>query len=118
MGFARSRRAVKDLVQEANLFRVRAAEGFLIIAVCLGVLVARYAWLQVLRHDEFNARADENRVKLKPLPPSRGLIYDRNGVLLAENILDYRLELIPEQIHDVDATLTQLAEVIAISADD
>ncbi len=118
MAFARSRRAVKDLVQETGLFRVRAAEGFLIIAVCLGVLLARYTWLQVLRHDEFNARSDENRVKLKPLPPSRGLIYDRNGVLLAENILDYRLELIPEQIHDVDATLTQLADVIAISADD
>ena len=89
--FGRSRRAVKDPVQESNLFRVRAAEGFLIIAICLAVLVARYVWLQVLRHDEFSGRADENRIKLKPLPPSRGLIYDRNGVLLAENILDYRL---------------------------
>ena len=118
MVFPRSRRTVKDLVQETNLFRARAAEGFLIIAVCLVILVSRYAWLQVLRHDEFSARADENRVKLKPLPPSRGLIYDRNGILLAENILDYRLELIPEQMRDVDETLERLGKVIAISADD
>ena len=116
--FGRSRRAVKDPVQESNLFRVRAAEGFLIIAICLAVLVARYVWLQVLRHDEFSGRADENRIKLKPLPPSRGLIYDRNGVLLAENILDYRLELIPEQVGDVAETLQRLGQVIAISADD
>lgn len=118
IGFGRGRRAVKDPVQESNLFRARAAEGFLIIALCLSVLLGRYVWLQVLRHDEFSGRADENRVKLKPLPPSRGLIYDRNGVLLAENILDYRLEVIPEQVGDVDATLGRLAEVIAISADD
>ncbi|HQW81601.1 MAG: penicillin-binding protein 2 [Rhodanobacteraceae bacterium] len=114
----RDRNAVKDLAQEAGLFRVRAAEGFLIIAICLAVLLARYAWLQVLRHDEFSGRADENRIKLKPLPPSRGLIYDRNGVLLAENILDYRLELIPEQVGDIDEALQRLGKVIAISADD
>jgi penicillin-binding protein 2 len=118
IGFGRGRRAVKDPAQESSLFRARAAEGFLIIALCLSVLLGRYVWLQVLRHDEFSGRADENRVKLKPLPPSRGLIYDRNGVLLAENILDYRLEVIPEQAGDVDATLDRLAEVITISADD
>jgi penicillin-binding protein 2 len=118
IGLGRGRRAVKDPVQESNLFRVRAAEGFLIIALCLSVLLGRYVWLQVLRHDEFSGRADENRIKLKPLPPSRGLIYDRNGVLLAENILDYRLEVIPEQAGDVDATLARLGQVIAISPDD
>ena len=118
IGLGHGRRAVKDAGQESNLFRVRAAEGFLIIALCLAVLIGRYFWLQVLRHDEFSGRADENRVKLRPLPPSRGLIYDRNGVLLAENILDYRLELVPEQVGDVDATLARLGRVIAISADD
>ncbi len=118
IGFGPGRRAVKDAVQEANLFRVRAAAGFLIIALCLMVLIGRYVWLQVLRHDEFSGRADENRIKLRPLPPSRGLIYDRNGVLLAENILDYRLELVPEQVGDVDATLQRLGQVIAISDDD
>jgi penicillin-binding protein 2 len=118
IGFGRGRRAVKDPVRESSLFRVRAAEGFLVIALCLAVLLGRYVWLQVLRHDEFSGRADENRIKLKPLPPSRGLIYDRNGVLLAENILDHRLEVIPEQAGDVDATLERLGQVIAISPDD
>ena len=101
IGFGPGRRAVKDAAQEANLFRVRAAAGFLIIAVCLMVLIGRYVWLQVLRHDEFSGRADENRIKLRPLPPSpfdpsidlfeleleaaeRRLVYDRIGATLAE----------------------------------
>lgn len=119
MRFAgRSRREVKDTVRESGLFRQRAAEGFAIIALCLLVLLGRYVWLQVVRHDVLRGRADENRVKLKPLPPSRGLIYDRNGELLAENILEYRLELIPEQVGDLDATLARLGGIVAISDDD
>lgn len=118
LGRGRGRRAVKDPVQESSLFRARAAQGFAVIALSLAVLLGRYVWLQVLRHDEFSGRADENRIKLKPLPPSRGLIYDRNGVLLAENILDYRLEVIPEQAGDVETTLDRLGEVIAVTADD
>jgi penicillin-binding protein 2 len=118
IGSGYSRRVVKDPLQESSQFRARAAQGFAVIALCLAVLLGRYVWLQVLRHDEFSGRADENRIKLKPLPPSRGLVYDRNGVLLAENILDYRLELIPEQVGDVDATLARLSRVIAISQDD
>lgn len=111
-------RAIKDLNQEVHLFRVRAAEGLAIIIVCLIVLIGRYAWLQVFQHKDMSARSEQNRVKLKPLPPSRGLIYDRNGVLLAENVPQYRLELVPEQITDITRTLTEIGEIVQLSAED
>ena len=97
-------RRIKDAGLETALFRRRALAGFAIIACCLAVLLARFFWLQVLRHDEFSARSDANRIKIRPLPPARGLIYDRNGVVLADNVPQYRLELTPEQAGDVADT--------------
>jgi len=92
------RRSIKDTRGEATLFRVRAMVGFALILVGLGVLVARYQYLQVRRHDEFALRSENNRVKPRAIPPARGLIYDRNGVLLADNVPAFRLEVVPEQV--------------------
>jgi len=111
-------RRIKDAAHETLLFRRRALAGFAIIAVCLAVLLGRFFDLQVLRHDEFNARSDANRIKLRPLPPARGLIYDRNGVVLADNVPQYRLELTPEQVDDIDDTLSRLRSVIALTDED
>lgn len=111
-------RRIKDAGLEAALFRRRALAGFAIIACCLAVLLARFYWLQVLQHDEFSARSDANRIKIRPLPPARGLIYDRNGVVLADNVPQYRLELTPEQAGDVADTLARLQRVIALSPED
>lgn len=94
---------------------------FLAIAGVLGGLLTvggRLAFLQVLNHEHFTTLSENNRVKLQPLPPARGLIFDRNGVLLADNLPSYRLEITPEQIKDMDATLEQLAERIALSDSD
>ena len=113
-----SRRGIKDSGAETALFGRRAMAGFLLITLCLGVLVGRFAWLQIWQHDEFRARSEANRIKLRPLPPSRGLIYDRNGVLLAENVPQYRLELVPEQSGDIDLTLARLRRVIALDSED
>jgi len=74
--------------------------------------------LMVLRHDEFAARSEKNRVKLQPVPPARGLILDRRGVILADNRPAYRLELVPEQVGDLNATLDELAEVVAFDSDE
>ena len=103
---------------EAQTFSTRATHGFLIIFVFICILVGRYVWLQVLRHDELNTRSEANRVKSRPLPPSRGLIYDRNGVLLAENVLEYRLEVVPEQAGDVMQVVDAVATVLPIDAED
>ena len=111
-------REIKDPALEGALFRRRAWLVFAIVCACLLLLGARFTWLQVHRHSEFELRSEENRVRLRPLAPARGLIYDRNGELLAENIPQYRLELIPEQVGDVDRVVARLAELLALDADD
>ncbi len=112
------RRPIKDGRQESALFVRRALLGFLVIFVALGVLGFRFWYLQVSKHAEFQARSDANRILTRPLAPARGLIYDRNGVLLAENVAAFRLEVIPEQIDDMDALLQDLRDTMGISDDD
>ena len=111
-------RPIKDGRQEAAMFARRAVIGFLIIFVLLGVLGVRFWYLQVSQHDEFQARSDANRILTRPLAPARGLIYDRNGELLAENVAAFRLEVIPEQVADMDALLHDLQDTIGVSDDD
>jgi penicillin-binding protein 2 len=111
---------IKDTQRESVRFRLRAIAGFLLIALCLIGLALRFAYLQVARHDEFNARSDQNRISVRRVPPTRGLIYDRNGVLLADNVAAFRLEVVPEQIkdHDIPGMLADLGAVVALSEDD
>lgn len=111
-------RFIKDTRQEAALFVRRAVAGFLVIVLALCVLAVRFWVLQVVQHDEYQARSDANRILTRPLAPARGLIYDRNGVLLAENVAAFRLEVTPEQVKDMDALLTVLRATIGISDDD
>ena len=73
--------------------------------ILLTILLVRLLYLQVISHEHFTTLSEDNRVKLQPLPPNRGLIYDRNGILLAENLPSYRLEITPEQVDDMGATL-------------
>ena len=65
------------------------------VLLCLGILFARFVWLQVMQHDYYQTRAEENRIALVPIPPNRGLITDRNGVVLARNFSAYTLEVTP-----------------------
>ena len=109
---------LKDTRQEASLFRRRALAGFLIIFACLAGLAGRFAYLEIARHDEFALRSDSNRIVTRPLAPGRGLIYDRNGVLLADNVAAFRLEVTPEQVKNMDKMLTALREVVPLSEDD
>jgi penicillin-binding protein 2 len=109
---------IKDAQREAERFRRRALAGFVLIALCLGGLAARFWHLQIDRHAEFAARSDNNRISVRSIPPTRGLIYDRNGVLLAENIAAFRLEVVPEQVKDMGTMLDALGHVIALSDDD
>jgi penicillin-binding protein 2 len=92
------RRSIKDTRGESALFRARALVGFVLILMGLSVLVVRYSYLQVQRHDEFALRSENNRVKPRAIPPARGLIFDRSGVLLADNVPAFRLEVVPEQV--------------------
>lgn len=109
---------VRDTQRETLRFRTRAIAGFALIALCLAGLAARFVYLQVARHDEFSGRSEKNRISIRHIAPSRGLIYDRNGVLLADNVAAFRLEVVPEQTDNIERTLDALSDVIAVSEDD
>lgn len=109
---------VKDTAREAALFRTRARQGIAIMMAVILALVARYAWLQLLRHEEMATRSETNRVRVQPVAPARGLIYDRNGELLADNQPAFRLELVPEQVPDLEATLAGLAQIVPLDAEE
>ncbi|KRF01896.1 penicillin-binding protein [Frateuria sp. Soil773] len=112
------RRSIKDARGESTLFRYRALAGFALIVLGLAALGGRFFYLQVLRHDEFVTRSDANRVKPRAIPPARGLIFDRNGVLLADNVPAFRLEVVPEQVPDMAAMLAQIGAVVPLDQDD
>ena len=97
--------------------RLTITVGF--VLVCFGLLFARFFWLQVVQHDYFDTRAEDNRISLVPLVPNRGLILDRNGVILARNYSAYTLEITPSKIHDeLDTAIDGLATIIDIQPKD
>jgi penicillin-binding protein 2 len=109
---------LKEARHEAATFRRRALAGFVIIVACLAALATRFAFLQIDQHEEFSARSEANRVLTRPLAPARGLVYDRNGVLLAENVAAFRLEVTPEQVRDMGGMLARLGDIVSLSDDD
>lgn len=109
---------LKNPYFEAELFRQRAMLAVALVVLSMASLATGYFVLQVVNFDDFRKQSESNRVKLKPTMPARGLIYDRNGVLLADNVSAYRLELIPEQVEDIDLVLKQLGGLVNITPDD
>lgn len=109
---------LKDYLRESRLFRVRAISASLIILLLLLLLLLRLAQLQIVDHAHFTTLSRDNRVKVEPLPPTRGLIYDRNGVILAQNVPTHSLEIIPERVKDLEWTLRELGRIITISDND
>ena len=112
------RRSIKDNRGESAQFRRRAVVGFVLLLAGLCLLVSRYMLLQINRHDEFVTRSTNNSVKPRAIPPARGLIYDRNGVLLADNVPAFRLEVVPDKVQNMQALLAQLGEVVPLGQED
>ena len=109
---------IKDFWREQRLFEQRAIAAVVIIATLSLLLVGRLVWLQVVRYDYYTDLSQGNRVRIEPLPAPRGIIYDRQGLILAENQPAYQLELVPEQVPDLDATLQGLVRIGLLDADD
>ena len=109
---------VKDHMAEAQLFSRRALVALGLVLLAFLGLLGRLAQLQVIQHEHFITLSESNRVRLQPLPPTRGLIFDRNGVLLADNLPSHRLEVTPEQTQDLDETLRQLQVLVDINEQD
>jgi penicillin-binding protein 2 len=110
----RSPRLLKNHAAEYGLFRRRALVGFLLVLAGLAALGAWYFRLQVVQHAEFATRSEANRVRLVPVVPARGLIYDRKGRILADNVAAWRLDAVPERAGDGAALLARLRGVVAV----
>ena len=89
---------IKDSDREIHRFRMRLTAFVAIVFVCFGLLVARFVWLQVIKHSAYAAQAEDNRIAIVPIVPNRGLIVDRNGVVLARNYSAYTLEITPSKL--------------------
>jgi len=105
----------KNTERELHYFRIRlfAIAGFILL--CFAALFARFIWLQIVKHEMYATQAEDNRISVVPVVPNRGLILDRNGVVLARNFSAYTLEITPSKINqDLDVVIDELAELIDI----
>lgn len=105
----------KDRFYEQRVFLNRIVASVLLIILGTLGLVARLAYLQVVGHAHYASLARDNRVKISPLPPTRGMIFDRNGEVLANNFPTYILEIFPDQVPDLENTLVELKKLLNIS---
>ena len=102
---------IKDQWSEQKLFEQRSIIAGVAILALTCALIARLAWLQIYKHEYFTEQSQGNRVRNEPIPASRGIIYDRNGEILAENRPAYQLELVREQVQNLNTTLRHLVEL-------
>ncbi|BDX07271.1 penicillin-binding protein 2 [Planctobacterium marinum] len=112
---APKRVVIRDHSAEANLFARRALIAMIVITMMAGALLFNLYHLQVTRYDDYQTRSNGNRIKVLPVPPNRGLIYDRNGVLLAENKPVFSLQIVPNEVKDLNTTVSELAQLLSIS---
>jgi len=109
---------LKDHLRETQLFTSRVIIAGIGVAILTLIVIVRMVYLQVASHEHFTTLSQNNRVSIVPVPPTRGLIFDRNGELLAENTPSFTLELVPEKIENIDLTIKELAEIIKLTEED
>lgn len=99
-------------------FRTRLGIAGAFVLFCFGLLILRFLWLQVVQHSYYQTRAEDNRISLVPVAPNRGLILDRNGVVLAHNYSAYTLEIMLSQAGNLESVIDKLAEIVEIQPKD
>lgn len=112
------RTQIRDHRAESALFFRRALVSFIGIIVLVSVLLANLYNIQVRQHEDYQTRSNDNRIKVVPVAPNRGLIYDRNGILLAENRPVYSLEITTEKVPDLEETFIGLKDLMGITDED
>ncbi len=110
----RRRTQIRDHQIESRLFKSRAVISFFGIVAMIAVLIGNLYHIQVNQYQDYKTRSNDNRIKIVPIAPNRGLIYDRNGKILAENRPVFNLELIPEKIENIEETLIELQKILDI----
>lgn len=106
---------IRDHVRDSDLFNRRSIIAAVLVMLLLLGLLGRLFYLQVTGHEHFATQSQANRVNIAPISPTRGLIYDRNGVLLAENVPTYSLEVVPEQVENLADTLEGLDALLDLT---
>lgn len=109
---------LRNVEAELARFRLRVLVVTLVVLACFGLLVARLLVLQVSRYDELKAQAESNRTAVVPIVPNRGLILDRNGIVLATNYSAYTLEITPSKVASLDQTVADLSQLVEITPRD
>lgn len=113
-----TRLTLKDHLRETHLYNQRILVASAGVVLLFLALLIRIFYLQVIEHDHYSTRSEDNRYTLLPLAPTRGLIYDRNGILLAQNLPTFTLELIPARLSNLNETITSLEQIITITLED
>ncbi|MFT5888114.1 MAG: penicillin-binding protein 2 [Zhongshania sp.] len=112
------RQQLKNTHYERRVYRRRVTVSVFFVIAMLAVLIGRYSQLQISDYAIYKTQSDRNRIQLLPIAPKRGLIFDRNGVLLAENIASYTLTVVRERVESLDGTLAIIKEIIPLNDDD
>jgi penicillin-binding protein 2 len=108
----------KDHRRELHSFRVRIGIAAVFVVTAFSLLLARFVYLQIVQYDYYHTKAEDNRISIVPIAPNRGLIFDRNGAVLARNYSAYTLEISPGKVTDLDKTIDELATVVEIRPSD
>lgn len=109
---------LKNHLREIFYFRLRLAISIGFVLLLLATLLVRFIYLQVVRHDHYQTLAESNRISIVPIVPNRGLILDRNGVVLAHNYSGYTLEITPNKTANLEATISELSTLVEITHKD
>ena len=107
--------SIKDPGREQKLFVDRAITLFALVVILFAILVARMLTLQIVEHETYQLRADNNRTQIQTLAPSRGMIYDRNGRLLADNQTSFSLAIVAERVEDIESLLSAIVEILSLN---
>src|SRR5881394_3016209 len=102
---------LRDTKRDLHYFQLRLGVAGVAVLAAFTILFGRFFYLQVIQHQYYDTKAEDNRISIVPNPPNRGLILDRNGVVLARNYSAYTLEIMPAKVADLEGTINGLAEV-------
>ena len=109
---------LRNYEREVYQFQLRIGIAGVAVVVAFLLLATRFVYLQVVQHDIYRAKAEDNRISIVPVPPNRGLIVDRNGLVLARNYSGYTLEIFPRRVRSVEGSIDELSELIEITPRD
>ncbi|MBK5913960.1 penicillin-binding protein 2 [Rhodocyclus purpureus] len=112
------RRPLVNASDNNDRFRFRLAVSMALVLLAFAILLARFVHLQVIQHDYYSTRAENNRISLAPIVPNRGVIVDRNGVVMARNYSAFTLEITPSKVGDLEATIDELSQLVDIQPKD